>query len=114
MLNREADHTTREPRSQIDSCSVISTRLSSAEMAEVQRAARAAGLRKGDWLKAAVRAHLDLPEPTNTEPSYLIVLAQIAALRCAMANCFALVPGVPLPHVELILAHADRQGAQVI
>ncbi len=79
MLNREVDHTTLEPRSQIDSCSVISTRLRSAEMAEVERAARAAGLRKGDWLKAAVRAYLDLPEPTKTEPSYLIVLAQIAA-----------------------------------
>ncbi len=55
-----------------------------------------------------------MPEPVNAVPRPLAILAQIAALRCTMANCFALVPGVALPHVELILAHVDRQATQVI
>ena len=113
MLGTQVKRSSPQQRqSTTDPSSVLSIRLSAAETEEVVQAAKAAGLRRGDFLKSALKAHLDAGGPERTVNSDRDVLVQIAALRLAMANLFALLPGVALDHVLLVLAHADEQAAK--
>jgi hypothetical protein len=62
----------------------LATRLSTAEMCAVEAAAAAAGIRRSEWLREAVLAHLDHRVQPSKLSSESVLLAEIMGLRLMM------------------------------
>ena len=88
----------------------IGTRLSEAELSEVEAAAVSAGKKVGEWLRDAALAQAR-STPANTDP---ILLAELMAMRTLILNLFSAASKGPLTDESLrkILAYADSVKQQ--
>ncbi len=92
----------------------IGTRLSEAELSEVEAAAASAGKKVGEWLRdaalAQARSSLVTP-PIRPDP---ILLAELMAIRTLILNLFAAASKGPLTDESLrkMLAYADSVKQQ--
>ena len=88
----------------------IGTRLSEAELSEVEAAAASAGKKVGEWLREAALAQAR-SAPANTDP---ILLAELMAMRTLLLNLFAAASKGPLTDESLrkMLAYADSVKQQ--
>jgi hypothetical protein len=88
----------------------IGTRLSEAELSEVEAAAVSAGKKVGEWLRDAALAQAR-SAPANTDP---ILLAELMAIRTLILNLFAAASKGPLTDESLrkMLAYADSVKQQ--
>ena len=82
----------------------IGTRLSEAELSEVESAS--AGKKVGEWLRDAALAQARSVPAQNTDP---ILLAELMAIRTLILNLFAAASKGPLTDESLrkMLAYAD-------
>ena len=89
----------------------IGTRLSEAELAEVEAAAASAGKKVGEWLRDAALAQARSAFAQNTDP---ILLAELMAIRTLILNLFAAASKGPLTDESLrkMLAYADSVKQQ--
>jgi hypothetical protein len=88
----------------------IGTRLSEAELSEVEAAAASAGKKVGEWLREAALAQAR-SAPANTDP---ILLAELMAMRTLLLNLFSAASKGPLTDESLrkMLAYADSVKQQ--
>lgn len=88
----------------------VGTRLSEAELSEVEAAAASAGKKVGEWLREAALAQAR-SAPTETDP---ILLAELMAMRTLILNLFAAASKGPLTDESLrkMLAYADSVKQQ--
>jgi uncharacterized protein (DUF1778 family) len=88
----------------------IGTRLSEAELSEVEAAAASAGKKVGEWLREAALAQAR-SVPADTDP---ILLAELMAIRTLILNLFAAASKGPLTDDSLrkMLAYADSVKQQ--
>jgi hypothetical protein len=88
----------------------IGTRLSEAELSEVEAAAVSAGKKVGEWLREAALAQAR-SVPADTDP---ILLAELMAIRTLILNLFAAASKGPLTDESLrkMLAYADSVKQQ--
>ena len=89
----------------------IGTRLSEAELSEVESAAASAGKKVGEWLRDAALAQARSVPAQNTDP---ILLAELMAIRTLILNLFAAASKGPLTDESLrkMLAYADSVKQQ--
>ena len=90
----------------------IGTRLSEAELSEVESAAASAGKKVGEWLRDAALAQARSSSHTDkTDP---ILLAELMAIRTLILNLFAAASKGPLTDESLrkMLAYADSVKQQ--
>jgi uncharacterized protein (DUF1778 family) len=89
----------------------IGTRLSEAELSEVEAAAASAGKKVGEWLRDAALAQARSVPAQNTDP---ILLAELMAIRTLILNLFAAASKGPLTDESLrkMLAYADSVKQQ--
>jgi uncharacterized protein (DUF1778 family) len=71
----------------------IATRLTDAELAEVEAAAAIAGKKMAEWLREAALTHARAGQEEQTDP---ILLAEIMGMRNLMLNLFAKASQGPL------------------
>ena len=88
----------------------IGTRLSEAELSEVEAAAASAGKKVGEWLREAALAQAR-SVPADTDP---ILLAELMAIRTLILNLFAAASKGPLTDESLrkMLVYADSVKQQ--
>jgi uncharacterized protein (DUF1778 family) len=89
----------------------IGTRLSEAELSEVEAAAASAGKKVSEWLRDAALAQARSVPAQNTDP---ILLAELMAIRTLILNLFAAASKGPLTDESLrkMLAYADSVKQQ--
>ena len=89
----------------------IGTRLSEAELSEVEAAAARAGKKVGEWLRDAALAQARAVPAQNTDP---ILLAELMAIRTLILNLFSAASKGPLTDESLrkMLAYADSVKQQ--
>jgi hypothetical protein len=90
----------------------IGTRLSEAELSQVEAAAASAGKKVGEWLRDAALAQARSSGHTDkTDP---ILLAELMAMRTLILNLFAAASKGPLTDESLrkMLAYADSVKQQ--
>ena len=88
----------------------IGTRLSEAELSEVEAAAASAGKKVGEWLREAALARARSAS-AGTDP---ILLAELMAIRALILNLFAAASKGPLTDESLrkMLVYADSVKQQ--
>lgn len=88
----------------------IGTRLSEAELSEVEAAAASAGKKVGEWLREAALAQAR-SVPADTDP---ILLAELMAMRTLILNLFSAASKGPLTDESLrkMLVYADSVKQQ--
>jgi hypothetical protein len=64
----------------------IATRLTEAELSEIEEAASRAGEKVSEWLRDTSLAHVRAPQEAQTDP---VLLAEIMGMRALMLNLFA-------------------------
>lgn len=84
----------------------IATRLTEAELDEVETAASQAGKKISEWLRDTVLAHVRAPQE---EPTDTVLLAEIMGMRDLMLNLFAQASKGPLSTEDMrkMSAYAD-------
>jgi hypothetical protein len=84
----------------------VATRLTEAELAEVEAAASQAGKKVAEWLRDTVLAAIRAP---REEPTDAVLLAEIIGIRSLMVNLFAQASKGPLTaeDIQKMRAHAD-------
>ncbi|MGH9607459.1 MAG: plasmid mobilization protein [Terracidiphilus sp.] len=89
----------------------IGTRLSEAELSEVEAAAAKAGKKVGEWLRDAALAQARAAREPGTDP---ILLAELMAIRALILNLFASASKGPLTDESLrkMQAYADSVKQQ--
>lgn len=90
----------------------VGTRLSEAELSEVEAAAESAGKKVGEWLReAALTQARSSGHADKTDP---ILLAELMAIRTLILNLFAAASKGPLTDESLrkMLAYADSAKQQ--
>jgi hypothetical protein len=89
----------------------IGTRLSEAELSEVEAAAAKAGKKVGEWLRDAALAQARAAHEPGTDP---ILLAELMAIRALILNLFASASKGPLTDESLrkMQAYADAVKQQ--
>ena len=90
----------------------IGTRLSEAELSEVEAAAASAGKKVGEWLREAALAQARSSDDADkTDP---ILLAELMAIRTLILNLFSAASKGPLTDESLrkMLAYADSVKQQ--
>ena len=83
----------------------VATRLTEAELGEVERAASKAGKKVAEWLRDAALTHARAHE----EPTDQVLLAEVMAVRALMLNLFAKASQGPLTTEDIrkMSAYAD-------
>lgn len=84
----------------------IATRLTEAELGEIEAAATRAGKKVSEWLRDTALAHVRAPQEERTDAD---LLAEIMGMRFLMLNLFAKASQGPLSAEDLrkMSAHAD-------
>lgn len=84
----------------------IATRLTEAELGEIEAAASKAGKKVAEWLRYAALTHA---RATDDEPTDPVLLAEIMGMRSLMLNLFAKASQGPLTTEDLrkMSAYAD-------
>lgn len=84
----------------------IATRLTEAELGEIEAAASKAGKKVAEWLRDAALTHA---RATDDEPTDPVLLAEIMGMRSLMLNLFAKASQGPLITEDLrkMSAYAD-------
>jgi hypothetical protein len=84
----------------------VATRLTEAELAEVESAAANAGKKVAEWLREAALIQARTAEEDPTDP---VLLAEIMGMRSLMLNLFARASQGPISPEDLrkMSAHAD-------
>ena len=84
----------------------IATRLTEAELSEVESAASKAGKKVSEWLRDTALAKVRGPQEERTDP---VLLAEIMGIKSLMLNLFARASQGPLSVEDLrkMSAHAD-------
>jgi hypothetical protein len=86
----------------------LATRITSAQMRAVKKAARDSGSSCSEWLREAALAYLQETGQKSTTPIELTILEEIMGLRFLMINLFAgATPGVALQTVHQLMAYAN-------
>ena len=84
----------------------IATRVSEAELSEIEEAASKAGKRVSEWLRDTALTHVRAPQEAQTD---IILLAEIMGIRDLMLNLFAQASMGPLSTEDIrkMSAYAD-------
>lgn len=84
----------------------VATRLTEAELGEVESAAASAGKKVAEWLREATLLHARAAQEESTDP---ILLAEIIGMRSLMLNLFAKASAGPISPEDLrkMSAYAD-------
>jgi hypothetical protein len=84
----------------------IATRLTEAELSEVESAASKSGKKVSEWLRDTALAHVRGPQEERTDP---ILLAEIMGMKSLLLNLFAKASQGPLSTEDLrkMSAYAD-------
>src|SRR5271170_6740167 len=84
----------------------IATRLTEAELGEIEAAASKAGKKVSEWLRDTALANVRAPQEQRTD---LVLLAEIMGMRSLMLNLFAKASQGPLSTEDLhkMSAYAD-------
>jgi hypothetical protein len=84
----------------------IATRLTEAELGQIEEAASNAGKKVSEWLRDTALAHVRAPQEERTDP---VLLAEIMGMRSLMLNLFAKASQGPLGGEDLrkMSAYAD-------
>ncbi len=84
----------------------IATRLTEAELSEIESAAFRAGKKVSEWLRDTALAHVRTPQEEQTDP---VLLAEMIGMRSLMLNLFAKASQGPLSTEDLhkMSAYAD-------
>ena len=84
----------------------IATRLTEAELSEIESAASKAGKKVSEWLRDAALAQVRGPKKKQTDP---VLLAEIMGIKSLMLNLFAKASQGPLSMEDLrkMSAYAD-------
>ena len=108
-INLQQPQITASPASvtsEVNRVKSFATRLTEAELGEVETAASKAGKKVSEWLRDAALIHA---RATNEEPTDSILLAEIMGMRSLMLNLFAKASQGPLSTEDLrkMSAYAD-------
>src|SRR5271163_2216253 len=85
----------------------IATRLTEAELSEVESAASKAGKKVSEWLRDTALANVRAPQEERTD---LVLLAEIMGMRSLMLNLFAKASQGPLSAEDLRKMSADADS----
>jgi hypothetical protein len=98
--------TPTSPASDLCRSKSIATRLTEAELAEVEAAASQAGKKVAEWLRDTALTAARGPKDVSTDA---VLLAEIIGMRSLMVNLFAQASKGPLAaeNIQKMQAHAD-------
>ena len=98
--------TPASPTSELSRTKSIATRLTEAELAEVEAAASQAGKKVAEWLRDTALSAVRVPQEVPTDA---VLLAEIIGIRSLMVNLFAQASKGPLTteDIQKMRTYAD-------